>query len=298
MSVPLPPTFNYFRSNIDDESSERCPITHIHDIFLDSDERYLIQRVKVAERPHLIYHTEDYYGRPDDDDDGDHEGDGILPIIDGYDIAGWRKEALMVPTDLSSQTLLSPLWLIGASSTMFRRDKQWPVYPRLKYMNQTYLQLRQRLQSTPIYSSPTSNNHQVLIIPYKELCQEVPISGTSRYSTQFAVLVEARNIPAKIIGVAEGWTSMPLYPQGNGEHKQTLTYYDSTNIFKQDVSCCDSCNKGWTFENLLSRFGDIFWRFSDTHGEMMTLSTYAKYICSPEGRFFLFCFMPQFVSSQ
>ena len=39
-----------------------------------------------------------------------------------------------------------------------------------------------------------------------------------------------------------------------------------------------------SFANLLERYGDIRWRFSDTHGEMMALSTYAKYITSHEGK--------------
>ena len=38
-----------------------------------------------------------------------------------------------------------------------------------------------------------------------------------------------------------------------------------------------------SFENLLKRFGGISWRFSDTHGEMTTLETYAKYIVNLEG---------------
>jgi hypothetical protein len=37
------------------------------------------------------------------------------------------------------------------------------------------------------------------------------------------------------------------------------------------------------FQNLLNRFGTIYFRFSDTHGEMMTLHTYAKYIRSIDG---------------
>ena len=37
------------------------------------------------------------------------------------------------------------------------------------------------------------------------------------------------------------------------------------------------------FANLLKRFGNITFRFSDTHGEMMSLETYSKYITSPEG---------------
>ena len=38
-----------------------------------------------------------------------------------------------------------------------------------------------------------------------------------------------------------------------------------------------------SFENLLKRFGDVYWRFSDTHGEMMSMKTYAKYITNVEG---------------
>ena len=37
------------------------------------------------------------------------------------------------------------------------------------------------------------------------------------------------------------------------------------------------------FANLVSRFGDISFRFSDQHGEMMSMSTYTKYIINPEG---------------
>ena len=37
------------------------------------------------------------------------------------------------------------------------------------------------------------------------------------------------------------------------------------------------------FANLKSRFGNIMFRFSDQHGEMLSLDTYAKYITNPEG---------------
>lgn len=40
---------------------------------------------------------------------------------------------------------------------------------------------------------------------------------------------------------------------------------------------------GWTFSNLLSRFGHVRFRFSDTHGEMMSLETYSRYVVGPEG---------------
>jgi histone arginine demethylase JMJD6 len=38
------------------------------------------------------------------------------------------------------------------------------------------------------------------------------------------------------------------------------------------------------FENLVDRFGHFQWRFSDTHGETMSLRTYQKYLNSAEGQ--------------
>ncbi len=43
----------------------------------------------------------------------------------------------------------------------------------------------------------------------------------------------------------------------------------------------------YRFENLVQRFGHVYWRFSDTHGEMMSMKTYAKYITNIEGMTFL-----------
>ena len=34
----------------------------------------------------------------------------------------------------------------------------------------------------------------------------------------------------------------------------------------------------WSLKSFCDRFGGILWRFSDTHGEMLPLSTYASYI--------------------
>jgi histone arginine demethylase JMJD6 len=50
------------------------------------------------------------------------------------------------------------------------------------------------------------------------------------------------------------------------------------------------CSENWqamstcTFAQLVARFGDIQWRFSDTHAETMTLKAYQRYISSLEGR--------------
>jgi histone arginine demethylase JMJD6 len=50
------------------------------------------------------------------------------------------------------------------------------------------------------------------------------------------------------------------------------------------------CSENWqamktcTFSHLVARFGDVQWRFSDTHAETMTLTAYQRYIFSIEGR--------------
>ena len=53
---------------------------------------------------------------------------------------------------------------------------------------------------------------------------------------------------------------------------------------KNSHFCIGSINKLNRFTNLVKRFGSINWRFSDTHGEMMSLKTYAKYISNVEGK--------------
>ena len=51
----------------------------------------------------------------------------------------------------------------------------------------------------------------------------------------------------------------------------------------------DGCTEKWAamdtcrFDRLVERFGDMEWRFSDTHAEGMTLRTYQKYVKSLEG---------------
>lgn len=51
----------------------------------------------------------------------------------------------------------------------------------------------------------------------------------------------------------------------------------------------DGCVRDWkamescTFQRLVERFGHLPWRFSDTHGETMSLRLYQKYLSSLEG---------------
>jgi len=331
MSVPLPSIYHSIQTDhsYDDESIIKLlpvssslietPCIPIHHLFLDSHERYLIQRIKVCERPHLIYHTEEEQYYHDEDDtisspklsmhsnsksiSSNMEEKDILPLIDGYDICGWRKERIMThfPTP-SSFNVFFPLWTIGASSTLFRRDRQWPVYPQNdRFIHPSYRQLLQRLSLPPTFVVPPStfpsmskihDKRQFLVLDYKDCCQVITLpsldndTSSSSYSspktcTRFASMIENRNIPAKIVGVTYHWLAMP----------------NTVVLHKDDISCIqgkrgtsiltrpqDRNHKEWTFNNLLQRFGHVYWRFSDTHGEMITLMTYAKYITSPEGK--------------
>jgi hypothetical protein len=293
----------------DDHDDDVSSSIHIHNLFLDSEERYLIQRIKVAERPHLIYHTEDYFQDYLQEDASSQEKEGeendfnnrMLPLIDGYDLCGWRREGIMVHTEnhnTSERFFLSPLWTIGSSSTLFRRDRQWPVYPKKKYIHPSYQQLLHRLQQTiplaPLYSS-LSSHAPVLVLNYTDCCQIMDPhpphhdhrnQSHSRTCTHFAHRVEDRNIPAKIIGATHDWSSMPKKqpqqePGRNNKIKSAYQDIQTTAFQKPNPDC--SNHKEWTFIQLIQRFGNVYWRFSDTHGEMMTLNTYAKYITSPEG---------------
>jgi hypothetical protein len=55
-----------------------------------------------------------------------------------------------------------------------------------------------------------------------------------------------------------------------------------------NTGCCSDnhhrWNTGsWTFESLVDRFADLNWRFSGTHGAVMSLGTHAKCVSSLEG---------------
>jgi len=263
------------------QSENACKNKHVDDLFLDSEERYEIYLVKAAERPHLLEYVPSVtypsssllnveekkcctgFDATDDDkiiSDGKdsyskNNDQDILPLIDGCDIPGWRKENFIVHNQdnpnysFSLQALLN----VGASSTMFRRDKQWPNFLKM-IQNKKWNELKVKLVNEPTYKAK--------VVEYEDYCQMQNIYGNqdniekiNRKATKFAVEFEQGNIPAKIMGATNDWKCMYL----NG--------------------------RKWTFENLLKRYGNIYWRFSDTHGEMMALSTYAKYISNAEGIF-------------
>ena len=66
---------------------------------------------------------------------------------------------------------------------------------------------------------------------------------------------------------ADGWTGAGVIP---------------SNMFTSGEGGSD--REGWTFANLLRRFKNVAFRFSEGHGEMLTLSTYSRYITNLKSR--------------
>lgn len=254
------------------------------DLFLDQEERYEVFTVKAAERPHLVAYQEEQPHLPtqtaqdtalecgvhvattktDNNEAGGHDEekkeDGELsgqtynqlppPLVDGCDLPGWRCHRLAY--DASSNEIEGML-NIGVGSTLFRRADQLSYPCRLSRSSEFQTKLVDRLTVTP--PSPEVDAE---VVDYEECSQCVDASTVDDNplkATRFAIDYEQRNVPAKIVGATKKWPAMPT-----------------------------ENNKGWAFENLVERFGNVMWRFSDVHGEMLTLQTYNKYISTVEGQ--------------
>jgi histone arginine demethylase JMJD6 len=102
----------------------------------------------------------------------------------------------------------------------------------------------------------------------------VPSASTSRWKTLQAKLLEppkvtVQRIPEK---VALGLSHYPWFEKEN----VPVILEGLTKTWKAMETC--------TFDRLVKDFGDFDWRFSDTHGAMMSLRTYKKYAGSMEGQ--------------
>lgn len=327
MSVPLLFLSNGIPSIRKKEANEDSSgnNVHIHDLFLDSEERYEVYTVKAAERPHLLLLSPSSQKKEEEEIEKTEEEE--LSLIDGCDIPGWRRENLAGSIFNNNNTSsLQSLWNIGASSTLFRRDTQWPIIDSsslpstLSSLKPLLLQQQQQLNnfipneksdwsvwqtflshpphldndvtasiSCPLYSQPiiienASNDDD------NDFCYN---STTKRMTTRFALKYERDNYPVKILDSTIGWKCMPHYHHNTME-EQEKKEDDNKNSFNVAINSSSSSSwlqsiysgdgsGGWTFENLLKRFGDIRWRFSDTHGQMLSMDTYAKYIINLEG---------------
>ena len=212
--------------------------------FLSAEERYQIYIVKAAERPHLLHQSID-----DDDDEeisSDEENMECIsqnPVIDGCDIPAWRIKKLGIDGYITRKSSdLFALLRVGSmnAAEMLRRSSQWPVVSRSQLTKFSHCNSRWKVLKGRLGDALPSNDRRAAILEHLDCIH------------MFAKDYEERNIPVTILNAATKWNAMP------NERNQN----------------------GWTFQNLLSRYGNIMWRFSDQHGEMMDLDCYSKYIAS------------------
>ena len=137
--------------------------------------------------------------------------------------------------------------------------------------------------------TPPPEDRDAPIIDYISSCALVDFIDESnrcnkerRKVTLFSMEYEQKNRPVKILGATVDWPAMPHYNEASYTSNEPnnqgwAEINESSELFTANGM------GGWTFGNLVSRFGNVLWRFSDQHGEMMSLQTYSKYITTPEG---------------
>mmetsp|Transcript_1397 Transcript_1397/g.3314 ORF Transcript_1397/g.3314 Transcript_1397/m.3314 type:complete len:499 (-) Transcript_1397:316-1812(-) len=269
----------------------------INDRYLDSEERAEVVSVKVAERRHLVCYEacvgEDREEEKKEDDRPDLHNDECPPLTDGCDLPGWRRERIAPCMEFQNEDVSQSFGgslNIGASSELLRRESQFPFSSAMYVRRGSKCWWNSAKEG--IFGVPPRSERRAPEMEHHLAAKLVQMdcNGKRREATVFCKEYEIKNRPVKILGATQGWVAMPSY-QKEGETELSATQdnrQDSTEPSWVDVGCDSRLfsaggSGGWTFANLLERFGNITFRFSDTHGEMMSLETYSKYITSPEG---------------
>jgi hypothetical protein len=175
--------------------------------------------------------------------DGDNLEDGEeLPLMDGCDIPQWRAEKLV-----ASRPDWEAVMNVGLGCPLLRRESQLPIPPSVRVgdiaMSQRGFSSWEDLRGF-LLQQPTTP--LVERISCSEASQFMPDDGSSNpKSRRVFSNWEEKNVPVIVEGATDGWNL-----------------------------------EAWNYENILKCFGDVRWRFSDTHGAMMTLQCYDKYISS------------------
>lgn len=224
-------------SGADDAST-----TEVKELYLTPEERYEVYAVKASERPHFL---ETYNESSTSVKTADNDENFPPPLTDGCDIPRWRAEG-MAQVDSLLQVALN----VGLGCNLLRRESQLPLpfSPKLNYKEDQRFRW-EVLQEKLMYHQPVTETVEriscskaaSLIMPSNaEMVENNSTGGIPRRKV-FSKW-ETDNYPVIIEGCTEDW-----------------------NLFV------------WDYERLVARYGDIRWRFSDIHGAVMTLGTYAKY---------------------
>ena len=241
---------------MEDSGNNNAPLMEISkDLFLTSDERYEVYAVKASERPHLL----ETYDNTTATSSGNIDDDLPLPLTDGCDIPRWRSEGMATVSPQVEAALN-----VGLGCPLLRQESQLPLpYTSLtvnSFKGKKRLASRwEQLQEKLMHKQPVT-----------ETVERISCSQASQYQPMAAV--EEKKDSSNIL--AE--TKQPRY--------KTFSKLEEDNYPVIIDGCTEGWNlPAWNYPRLVERFGDIRWRFSDTHGAMMTLETYAKYAAT-EGR--------------
>ncbi|KAL3931145.1 MAG: hypothetical protein SGBAC_011446 [Bacillariaceae sp.] len=185
-------------------------------------------------------------------DDGDDETKGSLPLplLDGCDLPGWRKEGLVLSQDSPHHNHQQGMLNVGLGCTLMRRTSQLSACLSDKLLKQSaWKQLQAKLfVQPPIVSGTATGGPSEVIVDGRTAAIRLPSEETERLTGPHAWF-EKQNIPVILEGCTDSWNAM----------------------------------KTCTWKSLLQEYGDYQWRFSDTHGACMSLETYTKYTKSIEG---------------
>jgi histone arginine demethylase JMJD6 len=266
------------------------------DLFLTSDERFQVWEVKAAERPHLLCWAHSVSDDDDDDDDDDEDKEckndsnnnsddddddegtrssstitlQLLPLTDGCDIPGWRMARIayyyhnanmLDGSDNKSNgkeddddDFLHGALGIGQGCTLLRLESQLPPVGLSTRMTarSDWKALRAKLLLNVVVAPTTTS------VPHndddKRACKIQMIPRISyKNDPKNAVLhawFERESVPVLLEGCMSDWAAL-----------QTCRWDVLVN----------------------GQFGHYPWRFSDTHGETLSLKTYDKYCKSLEG---------------
>ncbi|KAL9181725.1 hypothetical protein ACHAXT_012068 [Thalassiosira profunda] len=269
---------------------------HVHDRYLDAEERYEVFVVKAAERPHLVHWTavdsgEDPSEEKKADDSSVHpSAEPPPPLTDGCDLPGWRRErvapcmnALECGREVDVESPLQGTLHVGAGSSLLRRESQLPFVSSGLCSGRANNNPCWWHSAKESFGVPPPEDRAAPVIDHGEAVKLV--DGMTFFCKEY----EMKNRPVKVLGATEGWKAMPSYgTRDDAAQDPTAVVAGKERNSWRDVGETSAIlsgggRGGWTFANLLSRFGNISFRFSDTHGEMLSILTYAKYITSPEG---------------
>ncbi|KAL7464797.1 hypothetical protein ACHAXS_005131 [Conticribra weissflogii] len=240
--------------------------------------------------------------------------DPTPPLTDGCDLPGWRCQQISPCANNDPVKFQSKLenfdWFlggslnVGAGSTLFRRESQFPFISSDFAVATKHHKMIEHNKNCWWYDAkerfllPPPSRRAAPVVDHADAATIIDLPSefetidsaklkSKRKVTKFAMEYEVKNRPVKILGATQGWSAMPNFTHKAKASKPNATYKSRGTSWADvggDSELLSAGGKGgWTFANLVSRFGNVSFRFSDQHGEMMPLSTYSKYITSPEG---------------